>query len=441
VPEDRSDPQGRTITFPFAIVEPTGVAKGTVPIVQLAGGPGFGSLDQVETMLDAAPVARTIVLLDYRGVGRADPSLACPENDALDLEWLGAPLGDATMQQRQFDALAACRARLVSAGVDLDAYNYEEIAADLDALREALGYEQWDLWGLSNGGRVALETVRRHPEGVRALVLDAPSPPQGNLVGDLWPHAQRAFDALFDACTADARCAAAVPDLRATWQSLVDRLAQSPPEVVVPGEAGAPDVTVLFAPDRAIEVLRSALYDSSLIPLLPYYINELANGRAFDVVAQLIVERASSTTFSDGMALSVNCREEVPFLPADFPDEQRAEYPALAPGIGAERWQDECRIWDVAAADHTIDSPVESDVPALIFSGEFDPIHPPSDAHRIADEGLSHATVVEVPGLGHGVLLRDPCPDGVMAAFLADPSAPVDASCVADMPEPDWLVA
>ena len=46
-------------------------------------------------------------------------------------------------------------------GVDAAQYTTTAWIADLDAMREALGYERWNLWGGSYGTRVALEYVRR----------------------------------------------------------------------------------------------------------------------------------------------------------------------------------------------------------------------------------------------------------------------------------------
>jgi hypothetical protein len=43
-------------------------------------------------------------------------------------------------------------------------------------------------------------------------------------------------------------------------------------------------------------------------------------------------------------------------------------------------------------------------------------------------------------GLGHGVMLRVPCPRSIFASFVADPSAPVDSSCLDDLDRPLWSV-
>jgi pimeloyl-ACP methyl ester carboxylesterase len=96
-------------------------------------------------------------------------------------------------------------------------------------------------------------------------------------------------------------------------------------------------------------------------------------------------------------------------------------------------------VWDVGKADDVVNEPVTSDVPALILVGEFDPVHPAAAARSIAS-GLPNATVVELPALAHGTVGADPCADRIMTAFLADPSSPVDTSCVARLGDVPWLL-
>ena len=47
----------------------------------------------------------------------------------------------------------------------------DNLTADADALREELGFAQWDVLGHSFGGHVALEYVLRYPERVSSLIL------------------------------------------------------------------------------------------------------------------------------------------------------------------------------------------------------------------------------------------------------------------------------
>jgi hypothetical protein len=84
-----------------------------------------------------------------------------------------------------------------------------------------------------------------------------------------------------------------------------------------------------------------------------------------------------------------------------------------------------------------------SDIPALVLSGEVDPVVPPALARTILP-GLSRATFVEVPHVGHGVLptlgaTAPDCINGLLAAFIAEPVVELDASCVRALSAPAFL--
>lgn len=50
------------------------------------------------------------------------------------------------------------------------------MAADLDQVRQALGFPRWVIWGMSGGGVVAMASARWHPGGIEALILDSADP-------------------------------------------------------------------------------------------------------------------------------------------------------------------------------------------------------------------------------------------------------------------------
>jgi pimeloyl-ACP methyl ester carboxylesterase len=99
-------------------------------------------------------------------------------------------------------------------------------------VRRALGIERWNVYGESYGTTVAMTLVALHPETVRAAVLDSiyppdPRPMQSANVAD-------ALDAFFRYCAGDQACAAAYPDLAATYRETVSGLARAPLLVTVP---------------------------------------------------------------------------------------------------------------------------------------------------------------------------------------------------------------
>ena len=58
-----------------------------------------------------------------------------------------------------------------SEGADVSSMTWENLTADADALRQALGFEKWAVLGHSFGGMVALEYALRYPQSLSHLVL------------------------------------------------------------------------------------------------------------------------------------------------------------------------------------------------------------------------------------------------------------------------------
>ena len=58
-----------------------------------------------------------------------------------------------------------------SEGADVSSMTMENLTADADALRQALGFEKWAVLGHSFGGYVALEYALRYPQNLSHLLL------------------------------------------------------------------------------------------------------------------------------------------------------------------------------------------------------------------------------------------------------------------------------
>ena len=380
---------------------------------------------------DPAVVDRDIVLVDLRGTGFSEPSLACSEA-AGSLFSYSESSDDPAALRAELDGIAACRSRLEDDGIDLRAYDYTAMAADLADVRDALGVEEWDVYGISNGGRLALELVRRHPDGVRSLVLDGALAPQGNFFTELWPNGARAFDTLFTACASQPACESAHPDLDARFWELVESLRESPRTVEGVDPATGELGTVVFDDRHLLEILRGALYDTSLIPVIPSLVDELTKGQGFEAIAGQVLAQTDSSAFSLGEQLSVNCREEVAYAPRSAFVRQARRLPDFRRVVLDDTFRDECHAWSVGKAARDVDRPVRSTIPALVLVGEFDPVHPRSSSEAIA-KYLPNSTVVEFPGIGHGTEFAHDCPRSILQAFVADPDAPVDQACVGRM--------
>ena len=142
----------------------------------------------------------------------AEPSLDCPELDAEHLIVDGVLADRTPRATRVRDAAAGLPRSPVADGIDLARYTSAESAADLADLRAALGYDAWNLYGVSYGARLAMTVMRDHPEGLRSVILDGAYPPERQplrvAAGGL-PH--RARRACSRQCAADADCHERIP--------------------------------------------------------------------------------------------------------------------------------------------------------------------------------------------------------------------------------------
>ncbi len=93
---------------------------------------------------------------------------------------------------------------------------------------------------------------------------------------------------------------------------------------------------------------------------------------------------------------------------------------------------DTCKMWDVKSLWPAVDQPIQSDVPTLLLSGGFDPITPAAYADTAA-KTLPHNYEFVFPAGGHGQALDGDCQNGIIQAFLENPSQKPDASCIAEI--------
>ncbi|MEZ4660112.1 MAG: alpha/beta hydrolase [Caldilineaceae bacterium] len=94
---------------------------------------------------------------------------------------------------------------------------------------------------------------------------------------------------------------------------------------------------------------------------------------------------------------------------------------------------DICRAWGVELLPRTDLDPVVSDIPTLLFSGDYDPITPPQYAEKLLPT-LSNAQHVIFPSGEHGQAVLNPCSNGIISRFLDNPTGELDVSCAATPP-------
>jgi pimeloyl-ACP methyl ester carboxylesterase len=425
--EDRAAKTGRQISL-WIVVLPAVRPVARDPLIFLAGGPGQGAAQlarQIRGAFRTVQRTRDIVLVDQRGTGKSNP-LNC-RSDANSLREMTEP------SESSLDRLKRC---LAGYNADVRQYTTNIAMDDLDDVRTYLGYDRINLYGGSYGTRASLVYLRRHGEHVRTMILDGVAPMDMRLPMFTARDAQRALDKLLTDCDADSSCKQAFPDLSTRIRTLLQRLEQSPPTVriVHPRTGVAEDVRVEA---RVVaSILFSALYSPLTGSIVPALVGH-AEHNEFQSFFALGLAGEGGENMSVGMQLSVLCSEDAPRVtPADV---QQAAAGTLFGTYLLSNQLDACAMWPRGAVDTSYYEPVVSDVPALVLSGDIDPVTPPAWGESVV-KTLKNGRHITVPGTGHGVI-GTTCGQQLVQEFIDGASSvSLDVSCVRSIKRPPFFV-
>lgn len=438
VPEDHNNPAGPTIRIAIAVFEDQGEQHQPDPVMVLSGGPGEKAAHNAPAWARIfAPIHpnRDLIVFDQRGVGLSEPALECPEFVQALFGLLDEPDPEVALET-QFDALMACRDRLVSEGHNLSAYNTVQNAADVNAIRIALAYDQVNLYGGSYGSVLAQATMRDHPEGIRSVAISAVLPLEKSIF--VSTTTAKAVMRLLDACAGDEACDSAYPDLQEVLFEVIDRLNAEPIPITVTNPLDGQSYDAFLTGDAVLGNLVTFLYLTQTIPVLPQATYDVYNGD-YELMTRLSSTKLALLDLtSRGMLFSVLCTEDlIGRTPEDLLN-IRAALPRQLVGTSHPEVIVEygifgiCENWPVQEGHPSVKEPLVSDIPTLVLEGEFDPVTPP-EYGRLVAENLSYSYFFEFPGAGHNVAVTNECARSIIGAFFDDPSQAPDAACVAEM--------
>lgn len=441
VPERHAEPTGKQIQLAVVIIHSTSPSPSPDPLVMMQGGPGGSTIDtyvSLVTLPDFTIVnQRDIVLFDQRGTLHSKPNLICKEDLELTQQTIEQRLEYEEGIRLSMEATQRCRQRLLDEGVNLAAYNSIENAADIQDLRRALGYDEINLYGVSYGTLLAQHVMANYPEGVRSVILDAVAPTSINFIPEVPRSQERAFAAFFAACAADAACSASYPALDQTFERVVARLDEKPARIPMRDPKTSKSYSAFFSGSDFRDSVFQLLYATEFIPLLPAVIDAADRGR-FEGFSSVMPLLLFDRTMSIGMYMSVICAEDADFTLADVDLQGVRDTLAANADSDAESMFQACQVWDVPALPSSVDAPVQSSIPTLLLSGQFDPITPPAFAERVA-ETLPNSTSVVFPNTGHGAIGSDACAMTIANDFLANPADSPDTRCASRAAPPNFV--
>jgi pimeloyl-ACP methyl ester carboxylesterase len=244
VPENRARPKAKQIKLGFVrftALHPTNLP----PIVYLAGGPGGSGVDAARlparfAIFQALREIADVIALDQRGTGWSNEIPPCPTTMYLPQD---KPTTRESLTAAVRVTATACAHFWKEAGIDLAAYNTWESAADIDALRNALGARKVSLWGISYGSHLALAVLKRYSHHIQRVALVGI---EGLDETVKLPALTDAFlGRLQAAIAADAEVAKVYPDFVGTMRRVHARVERDPVSVRFNDKAGK-DVTLVL---------------------------------------------------------------------------------------------------------------------------------------------------------------------------------------------------
>ena len=275
VPENHDADTGNVVPLAFVILKSRSAAPAADPVVYLHGGPGGFVLQDIGTtslLFDFARDRRDIVSFDQRGAGISNQTVACYNEIAEKFLQFAKP------DENRFapdGPLAKCVDEVKASGVELSHYNTYQNAKDVRAIVSALGYTEYNLYGISYGTKLAQEVMRTAPENVRSVVLDSISRVDNPAYDTNGVPLDQALGWVVDLCAEDEQCAEAYPNLERTINAAFERLQKKPMTIL--GE----EVDESFI-NQVMEV-GNKYRSGPFMAYLPKAFSDLANGDASTV--------------------------------------------------------------------------------------------------------------------------------------------------------------
>jgi pimeloyl-ACP methyl ester carboxylesterase len=407
---------------------PTHPVPSKTAVLALAGGPGQAALPLGEFIAKAlapALATRDLLVFDQRGTGTSDP-LSC-----------GALSGLSGSASQAFERCA------LEIGPARGGYTTQESVEDIEAIRQAAGYEKLVLYGTSYGTKVAEEYAERYPQHVESLLLDSVVPPNGPEPFSI-PTFQAIGSVLGELCSNNA-CAGITTNPLADLAALTAQLRKRPLSGSVYDGSGHRHTTTLDE-SGLLGILEAGDLNPALRALLPAAVRSalrnypdpllrlqaLAEGLIPNVPGGHPVEE-SSEQVDETLFVTTTCEEQ------QFPWQRSAPAATrLAEATGAlnalpsndfypfdaataldNSLIGACDGWPDASAASVVPG-VLPNVPTLILSGAQDLRTPTSNARQVAAL-IPDAQLLVVPYTGHSVIGSDfgDCAALAVTAFFA----------------------
>jgi len=432
VPIDYGMPNSGTLGIAVSRIKASGTAGRLGVLLLNPGGPGAAGLTMPAELASVHSTALSrfdLIGFDPRGTGQSQP-IACgyPRDSEVDPKHgLEPHAADLVARAAAYDQdlrayAAACASKH---GAFLHHVGTNDVARDMDQLRQALGEEQLSFLGFSYGTWLGARYALEFPTHVRAMGLDSVMLPEadlGLLDRETAQAKERELQRFDSACQANSQCALQAGGALTTIDALVTALWAKPLDVGNP-KASLTAITLL----RSIGFSLSTVSDwAGLAGFLAELSNTVVKGAPLAESTRAMLSDALDGPADD--AFSAILCTDVPSgrtVAAVLDDAHTIASTAphfwwvLLDELPCVVWQkptDPVAITVTAAAKQL-----------LLVGSEWDPATPYAWSER-SSSALGGTGHVHNYADGHISYLNSPCTTQAIDAFLTD-LTPAPASC------------
>lgn len=419
VPWDYDDPTAGTLDVPVMRSAASSSEPRLGTIVFNPGGPGFPGTQVLNALSGYFGGLRNrfdIVSFDPRGTGGAQ-RVDCGI-DPVALVALDQTAGPGSAAAQAWATMAtACHNRL---GDHQRLISSEETAKDVDLIRQALGVETIDWFGLSHGTRRGFEYLRQFPDRVRSMVLDGPVEPASTLeqrAREAAAAAESAIERLVGSCAGEIPCPLGTDPLGA-YDTLAERLARQP-------------LTSTDGHTVGLVALQIAAWSAASLPASNShrFIAALAADGTKQADQLLEVGSQNDVTGNDTSDAywTILCNDDAVSLDATAVAGLARELSVSAPRVGlasVATYVAPCEAWPAPPEPHVLTS-ITTEVPVLVIGSTADPSTPYIWSQHMA-AAISGAHLLTRQGEGHTAFFTTflaGCTGTAIANFFIDTNA------------------
>ncbi len=405
VPEDRISLIGKSIELNIVVLPAIGRSEPD-PVFILTGP--LALTDEIDFFANDMPELRNerdIILIDQRGSWNSNPldcSLPRYVNSIYNYQ-----------DQKTFAKNIGRTLREVQSKGAPQNYTNAQVADDLEAVRQWLGYDRINLWASGLGTITARAYLFKYAEQVRTLTMQSVRPVDVSTWNYTQRSARQRLNEIFKACTADSSCHSRYPELSEHFGLLYDRLTNLVEYTDLLKDDGT--YTKIGIDQHVLEqIIQRQMMSATESSLIPWIVESAYHGD-MDVLAQRA--EIGKRDVPLGTYLCLACNED------PIHKDPRAIVPDKATPFDAffqKKEVDFCRVWPTTETELTYMRPFDTDVPTLILSGSVDHTSPPGIAGQVNADFKNGKQIVL---LGRGSKDIDACTIDLITEMIEEGSS------------------